>query len=206
MRGNRLSQFGIVLWAVTIVAAFGFLAAYDQAPGPSPKSVSKLPANFDLPAKPGSHVLLMFLHPKCVCSQASVGELEKILSHAPDSVEVCLYFYKPAGKPDEWTRTGLYETARRNGWTIRVDEDGAIARRLGAETSGHVLIFDSARNLSFSGGVTASRGHWGDNESARAASGALLETANSASTRPVFGCEILGETPARPIPPDISSR
>lgn len=206
MQGNRLSQFGIVLWAVTIVTAFGFLAAYEQAPGASRNSASSLPADLGLPEKPGAPALLMFLHPKCACSQASAGELEKILSHAPASVQVCLFFYKPGGKPDEWIRTGLYDTARRNGWTVRVDEDGGIARRLGAETSGHVLIFDDAGDLRFSGGVTASRGHWGDNDSARAASDALLETAKNTTTRPVFGCEIQGETPARAIRPDTSSR
>jgi len=47
--------------------------------------------------------------------------------------------------------------------TIVTDADGAEANRFGAETSGHTLLFDFGRRLLFSGGITDSRGHTGDN-------------------------------------------
>jgi hypothetical protein len=198
-RGDRFSFFAIAAWLTAIVAAFGYLVVYEQTPGATTKAAAGLPSGLDLPAKSGTPLLLMFLHPRCACSRASVGELEKIYSRAPQAAEVCLYFYRPKDKPDSWTQTGLYETARRNGWTVRIDEDGAMARRLGAETSGHVMIFDGTGSLRFSGGVTAARGHWGDNESAGTALKTLVEKPADVSNRPVFGCDIQGETPARSI-------
>jgi hypothetical protein len=48
--------------------------------------------------------------------------------------------------------------------TAVADPDGEEAQRFGAATSGHVLLFDPAGELRFSGGITASRGHVGDND------------------------------------------
>ena len=43
------------------------------------------------------------------------------------------------------------------------DDDGAEARRFGAETSGQTLLYDARGALAFSGGITGARGHAGDN-------------------------------------------
>ncbi len=43
------------------------------------------------------------------------------------------------------------------------DDDGAEAKRFGAETSGQTLLYDERGTLAFSGGITGSRGHAGDN-------------------------------------------
>lgn len=70
------------------------------------------------------------------------------------------------------------------------DPDGVEARRFGAETSGHTLLFGADGHLLFSGGITASRGHSGDNDGENAIV-ALLNHQIPALTRTlVFGCSL----------------
>ena len=70
------------------------------------------------------------------------------------------------------------------------DLDGAEARRFGAETSGHTLLFDLDGNLLFSGGITQSRGHAGGNAGESAIVSLVnTRTADRARTL-VFGCSL----------------
>jgi len=64
------------------------------------------------------------------------------------------------------------------------------ARRFGVETSGQTLLYDAGGRLIFSGGITGSRGHAGDN-AGEAALVALL-TSGQADRRAtsVFGCPL----------------
>jgi hypothetical protein len=74
-----------------------------------------------------------------------------------------------------------------------VDPGGAIARRLGAHTSGQVLVYGRAGELVFQGGLTAARGHEGANRG-RDAIRRLVET--GAPTEPetaVFGCPLASD-------------
>ncbi len=70
-------------------------------------------------------------------------------------------------------------------------EDGDEARRFGAATSGHVMLYDAAGRLHFSGGITPARGHEGDSLG-RDAVIDLIEAYRSAGRRcsPVFGCPL----------------
>jgi hypothetical protein len=70
------------------------------------------------------------------------------------------------------------------------DPDGVEARRFGAETSGHTLLFAGDGRLLFSGGITASRGHAGDN-AGESVIVALVNNQTPALTRTlVFGCSL----------------
>jgi hypothetical protein len=72
------------------------------------------------------------------------------------------------------------------------DEGGVEAKRFGVATSGHVLLFDRAGRLLFSGGITPARGHEGDS----LGRDALIErlagtrTISGPATSPVFGCPL----------------
>lgn len=185
-------------WVGLMGGAFFFLVRHEQTPGAATASVAtNLPAELKLSFAPDRTVLLMFVHPRCPCSRASLGELEEMMSHAPGSSEVCMVFYKPAGEPDDWVKTGLYKEAQRVGWQTRVDPGGALAARFGATTSGHVLIYDAKGRLSFSGGITASRGHWGDSESEATALKVLQNELPGMSTRPVYGCPLQSPAASR---------
>lgn len=131
---------------------------------------------------PGTPAILMFAHPECPCSRASLAELERVLSRAPDGARATVVFM---GTSD----SGLVERARAiEGLTIHHDHDGSETARFGAASSGHVLGYDAEGRLQFTGGLTPSRGHEGATE-ARALLLALLRNeAGEGAALPVYGC------------------
>ena len=70
------------------------------------------------------------------------------------------------------------------------DENGAEADRLGAKTSGHTVVFGRNGAVLFSGGITASRGHVGDNAGENAVLAALKQEMPDRRQTPVFGCSL----------------
>ncbi len=178
-------------WLGLMASAFFLLVRHEQTPGSASTPIAaRLPEELDFRPTPGRAVLLMFVHPRCPCSRASLGELEKLASRAPASCDICLVFYKPVQAPDDWVKTSLYAEAQRLGWPTCVDPGGVLAERIGATTSGHVLIYNAHRRLVFSGGITGSRGHWGDNESEETALNVLTHDLPRVPSRPVFGCSL----------------
>ena len=68
-----------------------------------------------------------------------------------------------------------------------------VARQFGVQTSGHTLVYGPDGSLLFSGGITGSRGHLGDNRSFAAVSRIITNHSIqlARTTAPVFGCELL---------------
>jgi hypothetical protein len=115
-----------------------------------------------------------------------------LMTHCQNRVKCCVVFYQPAGSGEDWPRTDLWRSAEAiPGVTVRADEAGAEARSFQVTTSGRVVLYDVDGKLLFSGGITSSRGHYGDN-AGRSAVTQLLhhEVANTPET-PVFGCSLL---------------
>jgi hypothetical protein len=179
-----------------LLIVFGGLAAmakYDQNPG----TVGNTPHEWPVTAAqvaldPSRPTLVMFAHPKCPCTRASLAELNRLLARCEGQVAVHLFFFAPEEAPADWKHTGLWDSAESiPGVVVEQDPGGALAKRFGAETSGFVALYDPHGRLLFKGGITAGRGHEGDNEGESTI--AALLTANTAPVRPetrVFGCPI----------------
>lgn len=76
---------------------------------------------------------------------------------------------------------------------VVADADGKMAESLGAETSGHVFVYDAANQLVFSGGVTPGRAHRGRTEGQQVLREFLAHGVAGPAVgakAPVFGCEI----------------
>ena len=188
------------LFAVAWIAAVAFgarvLFRYENTPGP----VGAL-----CPAWPATHIeraidrptLVMLAHPHCPCTGASVGELAQIMARLQGRVTAYVLFVKPNGAGHDWDDTSLRRSAEAiPGVKVVFDPDGVEAHRFGAETSGHTFLFGTDGRLLFSGGITASRGHAGDN-TGKSAIVALVNNQAPARTRTlVFGCSLAnrGET------------
>jgi hypothetical protein len=98
---------------------------------------------------------------------------------------------KPEGFANGWVQTDLWRTAASiPGVTLVRDDDGREARRFGTATSGQTLLYDGDGALRFSGGITGSRAHAGDN-AGRQSLVALLsgEQPDRVATN-VFGCPL----------------
>ena len=143
--------------------------------------------------------LVMLAHPHCPCTAASVGELAQIMARLQGKVAAYVLFVKPKEAGRDWEDTNLRRSAEAiPGVKVVFDPDGVEARRFGAETSGHTLLFGADGRLLFSGGITASRGHAGDN-AGESAIVALVNNQTPARTQTlVFGCSLANRSETEP--------
>lgn len=142
--------------------------------------------------------LVMFVHPQCPCTRASVEELNRLLAQCRGRIAAYVLFFKPGQLPGNWAKTDLKRSAAAiPGVTVRDDPDGALARTFGAETSGYVLLYDPRGRLLFRGGITAGRGHAGDNAGENAIVSLVAGQATTLRETPVYGCSLLSQSCSR---------
>jgi hypothetical protein len=136
--------------------------------------------------------LILFVHPLCPCTHASFHELENLLAEVPGKVSVVIVFTVPKGLPSDWKGGDLWQSAvALSGVRLTSDRDGVESRRFSVAGSGHCLLYSPSGALLFSGGITASRGHDGENPG-RLALVSLITTGHAAINKtPVFGCSLL---------------
>lgn len=191
------------IWLTTLITCMAFIARYGNKPGPAGLTPAQWPQASRIILNPQHPTLLMFAHPHCPCTRASVSELEQVVSDCPGLVNAQVWFIKPAGTATDWTNTDLWRSAAAiPGVTVHVDVNGIEARRFQSDTSGQTVLYSPAGELLFHGGITSERGHAGDNPGVDAIE-SLLQHKNSASTvasTPVFGCELFGSCTAQTAP------
>ena len=191
-RATVITAMLVAAWLLSVGTGFAILVRYDQRPGRPADAPTRWPARSELQRTSERATLVMLVHPRCPCSRASLEELDGIMASTPGLATVHVLFVKPRALTDGWEETDLWQKAASiPGVHLRQDDDGVEAARFGASTSGQVVLYDADGALLFSGGITPSRGHAGDNDG-RAAVVALL-TAGHADERaptPVFGCSL----------------
>ena len=146
--------------------------------------------------------LVMFIHPRCPCTAASLEELSKILPRlgadgSPiqrDAVRVHVVVLKPELTDAAFTDTLLVARALdMPGVQLLFDHGGVETARFGAQTSGHTVLYSPDGRLLFAGGITGTRGHSGDNEGAELVVRAFFQKVNAsqeAARARVFGCAL----------------
>jgi hypothetical protein len=180
-----------VAWLAVTLTGLCLIEQYANTPGTAAEPPKHWPAETGLTLNPAGPTLVMFVHPHCPCTRASLSELQRMIAHCSVPVTPWIVFYKPASMSAGWEQTNLWDTALAiPGAHVISDLDGVEASRFRATTSGQTVLYDSAGKLLFSGGITGARGHEGDN----AGETAIEELVNSASSdcrqTPVFGCPI----------------
>jgi hypothetical protein len=174
------------------VVAFGLrgLLNYESAPGSVADVPKAWPAS-GITLSPDGLTLVMLAHPHCPCTRASISELAKVMAEVDGKATAYVLFAKPGGSGSDWDDTSLRRSAAAiPGVTVLSDPDGIEARRFGAETSGHTVLFASDGRLLFSGGITQSRGHAGDNAGASAIVSLVRDQKAAHATTFVFGCSL----------------
>jgi hypothetical protein len=191
-----------LLWFAAVGAGLSMLWNYENAPGVVAQSApTSWPAASGIHRVPGRPALVMVLHPQCPCSRASVGELALVMARVQDVTTAHVLFYKPAGVPANWHQTDLWSAAAAiPGVQVSVDADGVEAARFGIATSGHTLLYDSQGALQFSGGITSSRGHSGDNAGRAAIVSLLQQRVPDRRSTSVFGCSLLDRSESSTSP------
>ncbi|HZS45878.1 MAG TPA: hypothetical protein VFC63_12305 [Blastocatellia bacterium] len=193
-RGRAILFTSIAFWLFAIGIGLKYVWSYEIAPGTPAIPSAQWPVDSKIPRIEGQATLVLLAHPHCPCTRATIGELAILMAHCQGKVSAYVLFYKPADFPDDWEQTDLWHSAAAiPGVKVLVDNDGAEAHIFGAATSGQALLYSRNGNLLFSGGITGSRGHSGDNAGRDAITSLLLSgTADRKSTN-VYGCDLLGK-------------
>ena len=178
-------------WIVAVGTGFGALRVYAHTPGVRGQVPLEWPALEAVLRQEGRPTLILLAHPRCSCTRATLRELERLVARAGGDLVGTVLFYRPVEAAPGWERTDLWHLAESiPGFHAEVDPGGAAARAFGAHTSGHAVLYDAAGELVFSGGLTASRAHEGDNRGCDAIREFLLSGRVVERETPVYGCRI----------------
>jgi hypothetical protein len=190
-RSRSILLIGTVSWLSLAILGLWFLWAYETTPGIAAVSPRQWPSDSRIQLSPDHPTLVMLAHPHCPCTRASIGELASIMAHSQGRLRAYVLFVRPEGFSEGSEVTDLWQSASDiPGVKAILDGDGREARRFHAATSGQTVLYDPQGRLLFSGGITGSRGHFGDN----AGQGAVVAIVNSEvpdrTETSVFGCPL----------------
>jgi hypothetical protein len=196
-RKQALIVAAVGLWLPAVSYGIHVMWSYATTPGQPAEPPRLWPGGEPIQRHQGQATLLLFAHPQCACTRASLGELAILMAHAQGKLAAAVFFYRPTSEDSSWTRTDLWRTATAiPGVHAFEDRDAEIAKHFGVFTSGEALLYSAEGLLLFEGGITAYRGHSGDNAGRKAITTLLGDVFPSASsvpvTTPVFGCSLRG--------------
>jgi hypothetical protein len=189
-----------VLWLVVAFLVCAKVAVYSHTPGPSAAAPVTWPTRSGISPDHRQPTLLMFLHPQCPCSKASLAELERLALGCQNRVDIHVVVITPDTETENWLDTDQVKNAKSiPGVTVDLDKADVEAKRFGVQTSGDALLYDQAGHLLYHGGITGSRGHQGDNAGFDAVF-SLIQTSSVAKAGmplkfPAFGCQIFDPKP-----------
>jgi hypothetical protein len=194
MNARKVWIIACLVWLVAAGAGAWVLSNYQNQAGAAGDTPVKWPMNTALKVHGDKPVLIMFTHPQCPCTRASVEELNRIMGLCGDKVEAQVLFILPENMPQDWTQTALWRnSAAIPGVQNHIDLGGREARLFGAQSSGYVLLYDVHGKLLFHGGITSARGHEGDNAGENVIVALLNGNPTSLDKTPVFGCGLLDQ-------------
>lgn len=194
---KRLIVFSAAcLWLLGIAFGMNLMMTHETDAGPraQPHTIiepSALSTIQSFHSKPYS--LVMFAHPHCVCTKASLAELRWLAEQCSERAQIITVFVKPEGAPDDWLNADNCQLAKSiSEATMQIDEHATLARTFGAMTSGHVFLINREGEILFSGGITQARGVEGESDGRRAIYTLTTENNLQVSETPiqtnVFGC------------------
>lgn len=173
-------------WLALVTAGMTVAARYESKPG-----AAATPPAHAQPSKRST--LLVFTHPQCPCTRATLEELDRIAARIGDLARIEVFVYSDPNADEAWTKSGIWDRAARiPGIEVLADVDGSKARALGVATSGETLLYAPDGRLLYQGGITSARGHVGDNAGVAFIVDAVHGRRTEPMRQPVFGCSLFG--------------
>src|SRR5580700_6889106 len=108
LRKQFVVVLAVALWVPAVAFGINVLWQYSTTPGRPATPPLRWPVSVPIERAKGRATLVMFAHPQCSCTSASLGELAIIMAHAQGRLDAEVYFYRPADKPLAWMRTDLW--------------------------------------------------------------------------------------------------
>jgi len=200
--GRRIGRGAwVAVWAIACFVGLAAIGGFENRPGDPGRAVPTWPAQSSIVRATDRATLLLFAHPLCPCTRATLAELERVVAACADRIDARVVF-SWEGSESPGDELGLIAKARDIAHVSVVDDlGGREARRFGIATSGEVLLYEPDGTLAWRGGITASRGHEGDSEGKSALIARILDGTPARGTFPVFGCPLFSETRATPPAP-----
>lgn len=179
-------------WVIAVAVSVVAVERYANKPGvPAPVTLT-WPDHSQLSLAIDKPTALLFAHPKCPCTQATIREFQRIEARHPAGFETTVVFPVTAAQEEAWRDTRLVNEARNLASArIMFDRDGVEATRFDSSASGQVLLFAPDGRLLYSGGITAARGHEGSNGGQEAFEYQLVHPDSPVIAFPVFGCGLV---------------
>ncbi|HSI07376.1 MAG TPA: hypothetical protein VK985_02210 [Rariglobus sp.] len=176
-----------------VLAGVWFMNADSFVPSVAGKAAEAWPAETTLARNETGYTLVVALHPECPCSRATLEELGKIMARADGRLRTQVWCVQYAEIADKAEQSALWAQAKRiPGIDLRVDHEGREARRFDMRVSGETRLYGRSGELLFQGGITAARGHVGDNPGQETILNLITghRTAGDMKITPVFGCSL----------------
>jgi len=188
----------IILWGTAVAFGFSLLLVHESTPGMANPLPAHWPTDIAVQRCPDRPLLLVFIHPQCPCTMATLSELERLLAEIEMPVQMTLILNCPVDQEIAWKKTAIWRRCESiSKGSILVDFEGTMATKLRISTSGHCALYSAAGKLLFQGGITASRGHEGESTGRVAIrehlsfTGRDIEKMQRITQTPVFGCELI---------------
>jgi hypothetical protein len=208
-RGQQLLVWSTgIAWMIAVVGGQASGVFFELTAAPAHRIVSDWPAEAACHRAVDRPTLVMFIHPKCPCTRASLEEAANLHRRCGDQLAMQFVFLEPLDAPWKSDATEHWQSVRElQAGSMMIDPGGSEHRRFGATTSGEVFLFDRNGQLAFHGGVTAGRGHIGESPGRRAIESLVLSSEATFQQSPVYGCSL--DTPchtARTLPRELPLR
>jgi hypothetical protein len=199
MNPSRKLQYGaLILWALLIGVGMSVMDRYENTPGPTLHPPDRWPEGSTLRLATDRLTVVVFVHPRCPCTGATLAELSKLLARENNSIRATMVAIIPPGETRQWAYSKLLsDAALVPGLSVQTDLGGNEARRFGALTSGYTVAYMPDGTLQFSGGITEARGQAGDNYGIDALRDLAELRTTQHTTSAVFGCGLFSP---RPLP------
>lgn len=181
-----------LVWSAAVGVGLYFFLSYAAAPGLSAAAPVDWPTSTAIHRAADRPTLVVFLHPLCPCSRATVTELKELAASAKAPFAMRVVVVRPPGVEPGWEGTSMADAVGEvRGADVLIDDGGSEVHRFDAHTSGQVMLYDPDGRLKFNGGITRGRGELGES-AGRLRLRALIEgrTTDAAQSR-VFGCSLM---------------
>lgn len=177
------------MWLAVVGLGMAGLWRYANTPGPPARASVQWPLQAKVERDRELPTLILFVHPECGCSTATISELATLMTRAQGRVRAQVLVFRPGDAPAGWEQSRLWQAAEAiDGVDVATDVDAAEATRFGAYVSGQALLYDRHGGLAFDGGITYARGHAGLNDGRLALTALLTGNRPHVRRTPVFGC------------------
>lgn len=190
LRKMLLGAVGL-LWLAGLGVGLRTILNYENGPAIPGTAPSQWPVQSGIERVPGLPTIVVMAHPHCPCTRATIGELALLMARAQNRVTATVVFVRPPGVAEKWEETGLWHDAQHiPGVRVMTDPEGKEAGLFGAVASGQTILYDAAGKLQFSGGITAGRGHSGDNAGRSTLVALITRGKSELRETPVYGCSL----------------